>query len=133
MQQVLAQIIPPLMVALGILSIVRGIRRKGRCSLPVLATVVNVEEDYTPDDDGGGSYDYTPVLGYEVGGRRYTERANFSSSRSRAFKEGQTMELRVNPNKPTEFHVPGKSNTVGFGIALIVFGSMIFAAMHMAS
>lgn len=131
MKEAMTYILPVVFILGGFLSIFFGRKKKGRCTMPVQAEIVDVKRDYTADSDGtGGSYDYTPVLGYVLGGREYKQKADFSSSRRKAFTVGELMEIRVNPNKPSEFVVPGKSNTAAFGMVLIIMGAFIFVVYH---
>ena len=134
MKEAMTYILPVVFILGGFLSIAFGRKKKGRCTMPVHAEIVEVKRDYTSDSDGtGGSYDYTPVLGYVLGGRQYKQTADFSSSRRKAFKVGDVMEIRVNPNKPSEFLVPGKSSTFGFGMVLIFMGALIFVVYHVVN
>ena len=116
-------------VLIGVLSIIKGLQKKKRCTVSAVAMIVEVEKD---DDEAGREgtrkkYTYTPIYEFVANGNTIRRSGNIYSHKKREFKAGNTVTVKYNPDKPEEFLVNGKSGGKSFGIALLLFGLVIIA------
>ena len=112
-----------LFIALGVIFYLVSRRKVARCTASGTATIVDIIRKRSSGDDDSDSY--IPVLGYVVNGKEYRERADeLSSSRRKANRVGDTVPIRFNPNRPSEFIADGKKGG-GFGIGFIIVGIIV--------
>ena len=81
------------------------------------ATVTGVREELDMSEEHT-DYDYVYTFKYEVDGTEYEAELTYESE---DFKEGDTIEIMYNPDKPTSVTTPGK----GFSIYLIILGPVL--------
>ncbi len=95
-----------------------GVRR--RCTEEATATVAGIERK-THRSRGRTSAEYHPVLEFAAGNATVHKAAEISSMFRGKYKEGDTLTVRYNPEKPEEFLVKGKFLWTGiFGGALLM-------------
>lgn len=70
---------------------------------------------------------YAPVFEYTYNGEEYREKSSFSSY-FRPFAVGETVEIRVDPDDPSNFYVPEYKAPVRQGL-MIVGAGLLFAAL----
>lgn len=103
-------------------SVYRLIYRKKYITQSVDATVIKIERSTYSGSDSGGS-GVAPTWSYDLNGIRYERKQDFYSYRCRC-KQGQIMQIKVNPDEPTE--IDGGNETpfmqILVGAAFIVMG-----------
>lgn len=120
------------MILLGVLVIFFDRRKRRRCTEETTATIVDVNRDFSRDEDGHKDYSYTPVFEFSARGMTVRRQGgNFSSCR-RKFKVGEVRQVRYNPNNPNEFYVVGEGGNTSGGIWLILLG-VIVAGLSIAA
>ena len=100
-------------VAFAVIFTIHDQRLRERCTVSTYATVIDYEERWSSDSDGGGHYSYYPVLQYEAQGYIYTEVHNVGT-RPPAYELNQEVELMYNELNPREFYI------VGSNLALVI-------------
>ncbi|MBQ7669673.1 MAG: DUF3592 domain-containing protein [Clostridia bacterium] len=118
-------IVAAVMFLVGILVIVLDRRKRGRCTVQVPATVVDIVREVYKDDDGRKDISYRPVFEYFTGYTTIRTSPGTTSTRKRAYKIGEVYAIMFNPQKPEEFYVPGKSGATGTGIFLMVIALVL--------
>ena len=113
------------MFLVGALVIVFDRRKRGRCTVQVPATVVDIVREVNRDDDGKKDVSYRPVFEYFTGYTTIRTSPGTASSRKRAYKIGEVYAIMFNPQKPEEFYVPGKSGATGLGVFLMILAAAI--------
>ena len=109
--------------------LVRAIKTR-RCTEAVTGTVVDVKEKMrtqgrSQDHIGITTMEYIPTVSYTVDGVEYTKRFT-KAYRADAYTIGQTVEIMVNPNKPSEINKKGSSNKAD--IVILCIGVLIGVA-----
>lgn len=101
----------------------RSLASSSRCTEPAEAVIVGTQRR-THRVRGRREAKYYPVLKFTVDGVEYQAEADVSSIFRNKFKEGETMQIRCNPEDPGEFMVKGKSLRSGLisGIVMLVLG-----------
>ena len=97
------------MIALGGFMAYNQLMRGRRCSRSATATVVGRESRRTRDSRGHRYTHYAPVVEFEADGHTIRGTADVDSAFAGKYKDGNTLEIRFNPEKPEEFVVQGKS------------------------
>lgn len=102
--------------------VVRAIKKR-RCTKALTATVVEVKEKTSTrgrsrSHSGITAIEYLPIVSYRVDGTEYTKHLS-KTYHADACAIGQTVELLVNPNKPSEINKKGASNKADIVILCI--------------
>jgi len=103
--------------------LVRAIKTR-RCSETFSGVISDVKEKVSRRD-GIRSREYIPTVSYTVDGVEYTKRFT-KAYRADAYTIGQTVEIMVNPNKPSEINKKGSSNKAD--IVILWIGVLIGVA-----
>lgn len=113
--------------------LVRAVKAR-RCKLAVTGTVADVKEKRRTQGRSSGhagitTTEYIPTVRYTVDGAEYSKRFT-AAYRADAYTIGQTVEIMVNPDKPSEINKKGNSNKVDIvmlciGIALGIAGAVL--------
>ena len=110
-------------VGMGIFILVSYAHAQKTQTAQTTATVVRVDSEMETDSDGDYTRMYYPVVEYTVNGQSYEERIPDSgTSNSTTYKEGQTVEIKYNPDKPEELSKQGAKGGLIGGIFFIAFG-----------
>lgn len=80
---------------IGVVYIIKSIKKKNRCSKEVVAEVIDI------DTDKSNGITYTPIYSYNYNGKEYRSRSSISSSNINV-GIGDKVKLKINPNKPKE-------------------------------
>lgn len=79
---------------------------------------------------GSTVYSYQPEFEYEFEGQKYTGIGSQSSYRKSAFKVGEQVKVRVNPNAPEQYHCKESVGILIAGIVLFALGGL-FAILYL--
>ena len=80
-----------------------------RCSRPATAIIVGRETKRVHGYKHRRIIHYAPVVEFEANGQTIRGTADVDSAFAGKYKDGNTLEIRFNPEKPEEFVVLGKS------------------------
>ena len=79
-------------LGIGLLLITANVMAYIKCTVPIHATVIKLENEYT-HLRGVRYTHYRPVVGYVVDGKKYTEKAHFRTNRETKYPIGSKMEI----------------------------------------
>ncbi|MGN1457006.1 MAG: DUF3592 domain-containing protein [Acutalibacteraceae bacterium] len=114
-------------VCLTVVPIVKQIKDKKRCTVSVVAEIVDFKTRISRDEDGT-SRTYAPVYKYYYSGREYTQGSDLYTNQSMV--TGIKTEIFINPSDPGDIYEPKRSASFriimsAMGILFLVMG--IFA------
>lgn len=113
-------------ICVGVLLIVSGIRKKGRCSCRVVGRITGIHEREGTDNEGFKNYDYTAEYEYEVNGQIYHDDGGPAYSNPNKIQIGGNIDIYYNPEKPDEHYTKGGVQVRPLlGIAAILLGAFI--------
>ena len=109
-----------ILIGFSVFMLVTGYMQSSRCSAEVTGTVVRIETNQVRSRTK-----YRPVYEYEYNGQKYTF-AGYYENRN-YFSVGQTKQLRLNPDDPTDAYPSEQSRWYIYpilivGIAMLSFG-----------
>ena len=111
------------LIAVGVIVILLGIRKKKRYSGRTVGKIIGVRESQETDDDGRTSYHYYPQFEYVVNGETYRGEGSTSYSKPQKIQIGGGIKVIYNPKKPSECFTKGGGFILPFiGIMLIIVG-----------
>ena len=113
-----------IIAAIGLLLIMAKILTYIKCTVPIHATVVKLEKEYT-HLRGVAHTHYRPVVGYVVDGKKYTEKAHFRTNRGMKYPIGSKMEICYNPKNPEEMRCVGHPFPLPMGLVLLFIGATL--------
>ncbi len=93
------------------------------CTEEAIATVVNMEEELSADDNGT-RYMYYPIIEYNAGGEKVREKRKSGSS-TPAYSINEKIMILYNPNKVKEFIIKGDKMSNIFSYVFIALGVLI--------
>lgn len=111
-------------LGIGLLLITAKVMAYIKCTVPIHATVVKLEIEYT-HLRGVAHTHYRPVVGYVVDGKKYTEKAHFRTNRETKYPIGSKMEICYNPGKPEEMRFVGHSFPLPAGLMFLFIGAVL--------
>ena len=113
------------MVAIGVLTIVFGIRKKGRCSTKIVGKITGVHESVGTDSEGSKDYSYSAEYEYVVDGKTYKGYGGRSYSSSGKINVGGDIDIFYNPEKPDDNYTKGGVKIWPyFAFAMFFFGTL---------
>ena len=93
------------LIAVGVIVILLGIRKKKRYSGRTVGKIIGVRESQETDDDGRTSYHYYPQFEYVVNGETYRGEGSTSYSKPQKIQIGGEIEVIYDPKKTEQvFH-----------------------------
>ncbi|MDD5905259.1 MAG: DUF3592 domain-containing protein, partial [Clostridiales bacterium] len=95
-----------ILAGIGLLLIMAKVLTYIKCTVPINATVVKPEKEYTYFR-GVENTHYRPVVRYAVDGKNYTEKAYFRTCRKTKYPIGSQIRICYNPKKPKEMRFVG--------------------------
>ena len=117
------------LIAVGVIVILLGIRKKKRYSGRTVGKIIGVRESQETDDDGRTSYHYYPQFEYVVNGETYRGEGSTSCSKPQKIQIGGGIEVAYDPNEPSECFTKGGGFILPFiGAMLIILGVIFLAA-----
>lgn len=110
-----------LMIVLGGFMVYLQIGKGRKCTEEATAVVVGRETKRIRSGKGRRRTEYHPVLEFTAGEQTVRKAADISSIFPGKYKDGDTLEIRYDPENPEEFLVKGKSfRTYALGGALLI-------------
>ena len=95
-----------ILAGIGLLLLMAKVMTYIKCTVPINATVVELEKEYT-FLRGVEHTHYRPVVRYVVDGKSYTEEAYFRTSRKTKYPIDSEMKINYNPKNPKEMRFVG--------------------------
>lgn len=91
---------------IGLLLLMAKVMTYIKCTVPINATVVDLEKEYT--HLRGAEYKhYRPVVSYTVDGKSYTEKAYFRTYRKTKYPVNSVIEIFTTRQDPRKFDLSG--------------------------
>ena len=113
-----------MIAAIGLLLIMAKVFTYIQCTVPINATVVRLEKDYTYFRGITYTY-YHPVVEYIVDGKSYTQTAPFRTLRKRKYAIDSKMEICYNPKNPEEMRFVGHPFPLPLGLIFLSIGAVL--------
>ena len=114
------------LTGIGLLLLAAKVMTYIKCTVPINATVVKLEKEYT-FLRGVEHTHYRPVVRYVVDGKSYTEEAYFRTYRKTKYPIDSEMKIYYNPRNPKEMRFVGHPFPLPLGlIFLSIGGALIF-------
>ena len=115
-----------ILAGIGLLLLAAKVMTYIKCTVPINATVVKLEKEYT-FLRGVEHTHYRPVVRYVVDGKSYTEEAYFRTYRKTKYPIDSEMKIYYNPRNPKEMRFVGHPFPLPLGlIFLSIGGALIF-------
>lgn len=119
--------------ALGIWQLMRGMLAKRRCTQITSGSIFRVEsvaKSRSRRSGGSTKYtSYTPYYQFEANGQPVEIRGKWSKGEG-VFTEGETVEIRYNPDKPEEYHC-AKDGWHGTGGIFSIVAGLVFLVNYL--
>ena len=109
---------------IGLLLIMAKVLTYIKCTVPISATVVKLEKEYTYFR-GVEHAHYRPIVGYAVDGKSYTEKVYFRTYRKTKYPIGSQIRICYNPKKPEEMRFVGHLFPLPFGLVFLFIGAVL--------
>ena len=113
-----------IIAAIGLLLIMAKVLTYIKCTVPINATVVKLEKEYT-FFRGVEHTHYRPIVGYVVDGKSYTEEAYFRTYRKTKYPIDSEMKICYNPKKPEEMRFVGHLFPLHIGTVFLFIGAVL--------
>ena len=113
-----------ILAGIGLLLIMAKVLTYIKCTVPINATVVKPEKEYTYFRSVEHAH-YRPVVGYTVDGKSYTEKADFRTYRKTKYQVGSEMEICYNPKNPKEMRFVGHPFPLPLGLVFLLIGAVL--------
>ena len=114
------------LIAVGVIVILLGIRKKKRYSGRTVGKIIGVRESQETDDDGRTSYHYYPQFEYVVNGETYRGEGSTSYSKPQKIQIGGGIEVVYDPNEPSKCFTKGGGFILPFIGAMLIILGVIF-------
>ena len=112
-----------LLLAMGSYMVYSQVSRGGRCTQQASAAIVGQERKRNRGARGRRTTHYAPIVEFTANGQTVRATADVDSIFSGKYKDGETLEIRYNPDNPEEIVVQGKSfrsGVLGGGLLILV-------------
>lgn len=109
---------------IGLLLIMAKVTTYIRCNVPINATVVKLEIEYT-FFRGVEHTHYRPVVRYVVDGKSYTEEAYFRTYRKMKYPIDSEMKIYYNPKNPELIRFVGHPFPLPLGLVFLLIGAVL--------
>ena len=113
-----------IIAAIGLLLIMVKVLTYIKCTVPINATVVKLEKEYT-FFRGVEHTHYRPVVRYVVDGKSYTQTAPFRTLRKTKYAIDSKMEICYNPKNPEEIRFVGHPFPLHIGTVFLFIGAVL--------
>ena len=116
------------LIAVGVIVILLGIRKKKRYSGRTVGKIIGVRESKETDDEGFNHYYYYPQFEYVVNGETYRGEGSTSCSKPQKIQIGGEIEVIYDPKKPSKYFTRGGGLILPFLGAMLIILGVIFLA-----
>ncbi len=113
------------LIIVGVSLIIKKHKRRKRCTLPIIATVVNLANCQSIDDNNNPSDAIIPIFEYSVQNITYRRQPVYGGTGA-GYGIGQKIDLLVDPNEPSEYYY-AKEKTGIFSAFFIIVGAIFLA------
>ena len=113
-----------IIAAIGLLLIMAKVMTYIKCTVPINATVVKLEKEYT-FFRGVEHTHYRPVVRYVVDGKSYTEEAYFRTYRKTKYPIDSEMIMYYNPKHPDQMRFVGHLFPLPLGLVFLGVGIVL--------
>ena len=113
-----------ILAGIGLLLLMAKVMTYIKCTVPINATVVKLEKEYT-FLRGVENTHYRPVVRYVVDGKSYTEKAYFRTYRKTKYPIGSEIEICYNPKNPEKMRFVGHLFPLPLGLAFLFVGTVL--------
>lgn len=113
-----------ILAGIGLLLITAKILTNIRCTVPINATVVKLEIEYT-FFRGVEHTHYRPALRYVVDDKSYTVEAYFRTYRKTKYPIDSKMKIYYNPKNPKEMRFFGHPFPLPLGVVFLFIGAVL--------
>ena len=128
-RKIIGMLIGVACVVIGIFIIVSYSKAQKIQTAEATATIIRVDSEVQTDTDGFDTRYYYPVIEYTVNNQKYETRLPDSgTTNSTEYKQGETVEIKYNPENPNELSKKGSKGGLMGGIFFIVVGLIIAVA-----
>ena len=124
MSNVFFLVVGIIIAGIGLFLITAKILTYIKCTVPVNATVVKPEKEYTYFR-GVENTHYRPVVRYSVDGKNYTEKAYFRTCCKTKYPIGSQIRICYNPKKPKEMRFVGHLFPLPLGLVFLLIGAVL--------
>lgn len=109
---------------IGLLLLTAKVMTYIKCTVPINATVVKPEKEYTYFR-GVENTHYRPVVKYSVDGKSYTEKAYFRTYRKTKYPVNSEIKIFYNPKRPEEIRFVGHSFPLPICPVFLIIGAIL--------
>ena len=113
-----------ILAGIGLLLIMAKVLTYIKCTVPINATVVKPEKEYTYFR-GVENTHYRPVVRYVIDGKNYTEKAYFRTYRKTKYPVNSEIKICYNPKKPKEMRLVGHPFPLPIGLAFLFVSTVL--------
>lgn len=113
-----------ILTGISLLLLAAKVRTYITCRVPINATVVRLNKEYT-QYRGVEHIHYRPVVEYVVDGKHYTEEAYFRTRRKAKYPVDSQMRICYNPKNPGEMRFVGHLFPLPMGLVLLFIGATL--------
>ena len=113
-----------MLTGIGLLLVTAKVMTYIKCTVPINATVVKLEKEYT-FFRGIEHTHYRPVVRYVVDGKSYTEEAYFRTYRKTKYPIDSEMKTYYNPRNPKEMRFVGHLFPLPIGLVFLFIGAVL--------
>ena len=112
------------LTGIGLLLLAAKVMTYIKCTVPINATVVKLEKEYT-FLRGVEHTHYRPVVRYVVDGKSYTEEAYFRTYRKTKYPIDSEIEICYNPKSPEIMRFVGHLFPLPMGLVFLFIGAVL--------
>lgn len=117
-------------VLITLINIIKRAIKTKRCTAPATAIIMDVK-DKAKRKDNIESHEYIPTISYTFEGQQYS-REYAKAYVADTYRVGQSIDIMVNPSKPSEINKMGSSNKADLvmmviGVVIIIAGAVMLA------
>ena len=113
-----------ILVGIGLLLIMAKVMTYIKCTVPVNATVINLEKEHSVHRGATYTY-YRPDVQYVVDGKSYTKTAAFRSCQKKKYPIDSEMRICYNPRNPEEMRFVGHPFPLPMGLIFLFIGAVL--------
>ncbi len=113
-----------ILAGIGLLLIMAKVMTYIKCTVPINATVVKLEKEYT-FFRGVEHTHYRPIVGYVVDGKSYTEGAYFRTYRKTKYPIDSEIKICYNLRNPEEMRFVGHLFPLPMGLVFLFIGTVL--------